>query len=167
MAKHKYIKTPAKFWQYFEDYRKEIKDNPFLAIEQRKGNVIIPKDYKGDLSKVLNSTVELPLQRPLTMEGFLNYLDNQDIISDATDYFENKENRYTEYIRIAARIKRVIRQDQIEGGMANIYNSSITARLNNLTEKVETKNETSISGLDIKIMKSGLPPATNENDVKV
>ena len=68
------------------------------------------------------------------MEGFQNYLEDNEIITDVTDYFENKENRYSEFIRICSRIRRVIRQDQIEGGMAGIYNPSITQRINGLTE---------------------------------
>jgi hypothetical protein len=137
MAKHKYIETPEKMWNLFEAYRNEIKDNPIQIVEQKKGTVIIPKSFEGDLGELYQTTIHLPQQRPLTMEGFLNYLDDNDIISDATDYFENKDNRYEGYVRICKRIKRVIRQDQIEGGMAGIYNPSITQRLNGLTEKTD------------------------------
>jgi hypothetical protein len=84
------------------------------------------------------------------MEGFLNYLDENGIITDATDYFENKEDRYTDYIRICRRIRRTIRQDQIEGGMAGIYNPSITQRLNNLVEKQATEL-TGKDGADIQV----------------
>ena len=78
-------------------------------------------------------------ERPLTMIGFLNYLDYEGIISDATDYFENKEDRYSDYVRICSRIKREIQEDQIGGGMVGIYNPSITQRLNNLTERIESE----------------------------
>ena len=124
-------------WQLFEQYRFEIKANPIIIVEQKKGNTIIPKGFDGDLD--FSNTVELPAQRPLTMEGFQNYLDEQGVITDVTDYFENKEGRYSDFVRICTRIKRVIRQDQIEGGMAGIYNPSITQRLNNLVEKTQTE----------------------------
>jgi hypothetical protein len=137
MGKHKYIETPERMWELFMSYRDEIKDNPIQIVEQKKGNISIPKSYEGDVSELFNAVVHLPCQRPLTMEGFLNYLDDNDIISDATDYFENKEGRYSDYVRICSRIRRVIKQDQIEGGMAGIYNPSITQRLNNLTEKTD------------------------------
>lgn len=126
MAKNKYIETPEKMWEYFQSYVKDVKSRP------RKKN-----DFAG---KDANEVIKL-LEVPLTMEGFLNYLDDNDIITDATDYFENKDNRYSEYVRICSRIKRVIRQDQIEGGMVGIYTPSITQRLNGLVEKQETKNE--------------------------
>lgn len=134
MAKTKYIETPEKMWQLFEEYRDYIKGNPIILVEQKKGTTIIPKGFEGEIPDPI---VELPAQRPLTMEGFQNYLDDNDIITDVTDYFENKDGRYSEYVRICKRVKRVIRQDQIEGGMAGIYNPSITQRLNNLVEKVQ------------------------------
>ena len=140
MGRHKNIETPEIMWELFCDYRTQDKNNPITIVEQKKGNTIIPKGFEGDLPDAI---VELPAQRPLTMEGFQNFLDDQDVISDVTDYFENKNNSYSDFLRICRRIKRTIRQDQIEGGMAGIYNPSITQRLNNLIEKTENKHEVS------------------------
>ena len=77
------------------------------------------------------------------MEGFENYCFEKKIINDLGDYFSNKDERYNEFATICSRIRKHIRQDQIEGGMANIYNSSITQRLNGLVDKqeIETKIE--------------------------
>lgn len=139
-TKKKYIESPEKMWELFCAYRTKIKDNPIQIIEQKKGMTVLPKGLTPEEFKMYSkSTVELPAQRPLTMEGFQNYLDDEDVISDVTDYFENKDNRYEAYIRICLRVKRTIRQDQIEGGMAGIYNPSITQRLNNLKELTETE----------------------------
>lgn len=140
----KYIESPERMWELFILYKKSIKANPIHIVEQKKGNIIIPNDLKGKIKLEDLATIKLPTQRPLTMEGFTNYLEDRNIISDASDYFENKDNRYKNYIHICRRIRRVIRQDQIEGGMAGIYNPSITQRLNNLTEKIESK-ETVVS----------------------
>jgi hypothetical protein len=139
----KNIKTPAKMWELFCLYRDEIKRNPIHLLEQKKGTTIIPKNFEGDVSEALNPIVKLPAQRPLTMEGFQNYLEDNKIITDVTDYFENKQERYSDYVRVCSRIRRVIRQDQIEGGMVGIYNQSITQRLNGLAEKsqIEVKAE--------------------------
>lgn len=52
----------------------------------------------------------------------------------------NREGRYAEFVPICRTIKQRIRNDQIEGGMAGIYNPSITQRLNGLTEKTENEN---------------------------
>lgn len=122
MAKSKYIATPEKMWEYFESYVIKVKGEPFKV-----------KDWVGKDGFQVNREKE----KPLTMEGFQNYLDDESIITDVTDYFENKDSRYSDYIRICSRIRRKIKQDQIEGGMAGIYNPSITQRLNGLTEKIQ------------------------------
>jgi len=141
MGKQKYIATPEKMWDYFCEYRKETKDNPIIIVEQKRGSVILPKDLTNvdseTIKQSLNSVIELPVQKPLTLDGFENWCADNEIINDLGDYFSNKDKKYSNYSTICSRIKRVIRQDQIEGGMAGIYNSSITQRLNGLTEKIE------------------------------
>lgn len=125
----KKIETPEMMWEHFEAYKEEVKSNPL------KQHDFVGKD--GD-------SVYRKKERPLTLEGFENWLTINKIITDVSDYFENKDNRYVDFVPICRVIKRVIRQDQIEGGMAGIYNPSITQRLNGLTEKVqqETYNNT-------------------------
>jgi hypothetical protein len=68
-------------------------------------------------------------------------------------YFENRDNRYNEYVAICSRIKRTIRQDQIEGGMVGQFNPSITQRLNNLTERTDiTTQGQQVSDIKITIV---------------
>lgn len=165
MAKTKYIETPEDLWDYFKGYRKELEENPINIVEQKKGNSTfkITAGAEGKVNfEAPSDIVLLPHKRPLTLEGFENWCADNDIINDLGDYFKNKDQRYTEYAPICLRIKRTIRQDQIEGGMVGIYNPSITQRLNNLVEKVETDNKTTFTGLNIQVNKSGLPPATSE-----
>jgi hypothetical protein len=73
------------------------------------------------------------------MEGFENWCADNEIAQDLGQYFENRDNRYLEYVAICSRIRRAIRQDQIEGGMVGQYNASITQRLNNLVDKQQTE----------------------------
>ena len=83
------------------------------------------------------------------MEGFENFVANEGLNQDLGDYFSNNQDRYDQYATICTRIRKSIRQDQIEGGMAGIYNTSITQRLNNLTEKHEvTHREQPLFGED-------------------
>lgn len=118
--KPKYIPNPQIMWDLFNEYRDWAKSNPILI-----------EDYVGkDAGRVMR---EKP--RCLTFEGFENYVADKGVINDLGDYFANKRGAYSEFSAICSRIKRVIRQDQIEGGMAGIYNTSITQRLNNLVEK--------------------------------
>lgn len=122
MAKKKYIETPEILWQYFLEYKESIKIKPILV-----------KDWVGkDGDEVYKEK-----ERPLTIEGFENYLEDREIISHLSDYFANTNNKYSEYSTICSRIKRNVRQDQIEGGMVGIYNPSITQRLNGLVDKSE------------------------------
>lgn len=139
MSKTKYIKNPELLWGYFVKYKETVKNNPIFIVEQKRGNTIIPKDFEGIIPEDMN-IVKLPMQKPLTMEGFENWCEDEDIISDLGDYFSNKNKAYDEYSTICSRIKRNIRQDQIEGGMVGIYNPSITQRLNGLAEKTDNVN---------------------------
>lgn len=126
MGKHKYIETPEKMWELFQAYRMEVKDNP------RQLTDFYGKDGEERIK---------PLERPLTLEGFENYVSDLDIISDLSQYFANTEQRYTDYQTICSRIRKTIKQDQIEGGMVGQYNASITQRLNGLVEKQEHKHD--------------------------
>ena len=123
MGKKKYIETPELLWYYFLQYRKHVKGNP-----------IIVKDWVGkDATDVYREK-----EKPLTIDGFECWCYDQEIISDLSQYFANTEQRYSEYQTICSRIRKAVRTDQIEGGMAGIYNPSITQRLNNLVEKTQT-----------------------------
>lgn len=124
MGKNKYIETPELMWELFQKYKKYTKENPILKT-----------DFKGkDADRVVYD-----LEKPLTMEGFENYVaEIPEMPMSLQHYFGNTDNKYKEYLTICSRIRREIRQDQIEGGMAGIYNPSITQRLNNLVDKSET-----------------------------
>lgn len=124
MAKKKYIQTPEILFELFTKYKKWCKNNP-----------IKKNDFKGKDATM----VYYELERPLTLEGFENFVAEIDGMPlDLGDYFENRNSAYTNFSAICSRIKKIIREDQISGGMAGIYNPSITQRLNNLVERNET-----------------------------
>lgn len=121
MYKKKYIQDPDTLMQYFEEYRKDVKDNPRMVYE-----------FHGR-----NGEERLkPLERPLTHEGFLSFVWDKYGI-DINAYYYNVGQAYDDYLSICTRIKEKIRQDQIEGGMVGQYNASITQRLNGLVDKSE------------------------------
>jgi hypothetical protein len=122
MFKNKYIESPDKMWEYFTKYVAYSKANPITVHD------FVGKD--GD-------SVRREKERPLTLEGFEDWLFEEKIINDIGDYMSNKDGRYSDYAAICRAIKRKVRKDQIEGGMAGIYNPSITQRLNGLVEKVQ------------------------------
>jgi hypothetical protein len=90
------------------------------------------------------------LERPLTMEGFENYVCDKGLNTELSHYFSNKDGRYSDYVAICSRIRQNIRQDQIEGGMVGQYNASITQRLNGLKDQseIELKKEPRVFNID-------------------
>jgi hypothetical protein len=119
----KNIETPERFWELFKEYEEYTRTNP---------------RYKYELDKIGNVNA-VPLRVPLTIEGFEMYCFNAGIISDLSQYFANTESRYTDYQTICTRVRKAVRNDQIEGGMVGQYNPSITQRLNNIVEKKQTE----------------------------
>ena len=120
MYKKKYIETPEKMWELFEAYRTEVKKNPRLK------HTFVGKDGKSEYEE---------LERPLTLEGFEVYCYN--VIGCVEQYFKNQDGLYVDYIPICTHIRKIIREDQISGGMVGQYNASITQRLNNLKESTD------------------------------
>lgn len=147
MGKHKLIETPEKLWDIFKEYKEYIITNP-RTIEKalQSGKIATEK-----------------LRVPLTMEGFELFVFEKGLNSELSHYFSNKDNRYSDYVAICSRIKKAIRNDQIEGGMVGQYNPSITQRLNNLTEKTDiTTDGKGINEIKVNIIK---PSDTNTNEL--
>ncbi len=120
---HKYFETPEKLWEMFLEYVTYTKSSPLLVQD------FVGKD--GD-------EVYRKKEKPLVMEGFELYVGEQGGPWELSQYFANREGRYEDFVPVCSRIRAGIRNDQITGGMAGIYNPSITQRLNNLTERTET-----------------------------
>lgn len=115
------LDNPEQLQELFEKYKADVKANPRIK------SVFGGKEFEERAE---------PLERPLTLEGFELFCYNE--IGCVEDYFKNTDKRYNEFTPICTRIRKAIRQDQIEGGMVGQYNPSITQRLNGLTEKVES-----------------------------
>ncbi len=146
--KTKYIETPDKMWELFVLYKEFVKANPFIV-----------KDWVGKDAEQVSREKE----RPLTMEGFECFvMDNSDIsYPDLSSYFDGKDESYKSYFHVCSRIKREIRNDQIAGGMAGMYNPSITQRLNGLTEKIDQQHSGEIKGNSI-LQVEIVPPSKDE-----
>jgi hypothetical protein len=123
MGVGKKITSPEYLFELFEEYKEDTKSRPFEVM-----------DWVGkDASEVTRKK-----ERPLTMEGFENYCFRKGVVRELSHYFSNYQGRYRKFVAICRTIKNEIRQDQIEGGMAGMYNPSITQRLNSLVDKQQT-----------------------------
>lgn len=132
IGKPKAIESPELMIELFNQYREETKSNPILK------HTFVGKDGKSVYEK---------RERALTLEGFELYLFRKGIISDLSHYFSNKDERYTDYVAVCTHIRKEVREDQIQGGLAGVYNPSITQRLNGLTEKVQTEQNINVNKL--------------------
>lgn len=145
MGLHKMIESPEEMYKLFVQYKESIKGKPILI-----------KDWVGKDAE----QVKREKERPLTMEGFENFVADIDGMPYSLEqYFSNREDRYSDFVAICSRIRRAIRQDQIEGGMSGIYNPSITQRLNALVDKQEVKQDLNIN----RVFEIGYDDDTAEN----
>jgi len=143
----KYIEKPDKLYQLFEEYKKEIKDNP------RESQDFVGKD--GD--EIIRKT-----ERPLTIAGFKVYCYKH--AGDIEAYWHNRDKKYSDYSSIVARIRDEIRQDQVEGGLVGAYNPNLTARLNGIKDHTENTSNHNVQLLSIDPL--GDYPTTIEIEAK-
>lgn len=122
MGRPRAIESPEKMWELFLAYKKATKAKPILV-----------KDWVGAMA----TEVKREKERPLTFEGFECFVWDEGIAEGVEQYFSNRNERYNDFLDVCTRIRKAIRDDQIGGGMAGIYNPSITQRLNGLVEKVQ------------------------------
>ena len=137
-ADHKPNTSPTKqhyvgvdeLWQLFLSY-----------VESRKSDPIKVEDWVGAAAK----RVDRKREKPLTKNGFFLYV-KQVKGCWVRHYFEKRSAvTYEPYREIIEMIEESIKDDQIVGAMCGIYNPTITARLNGLTEKVEESGSKEVS----------------------
>lgn len=118
------FKSPDELEAAFELYKEDLK-------EQSKEWLNVQYVGKDALRK------EDPMKVPMTMEGFERFCrTNYGVVSQ---YFDNQDGYYDDFIAICSHIRKEIRENQIIGGLLGVYNASITQRLNSLSDKQEIK----------------------------
>jgi len=134
----KNIQTTEDLWELFQEYIHDLKtkEAEWLKIQ-----------YVG--KEGTRETDELKL--PLTFEGFKRYCWDVEV-GCIEQYFTNQDKLYAEYIGVCSRIKNHIRENQITGGLLNVFNPSITQRLNNIKEQTDiTSGGNSIQSTELKV----------------
>ena len=121
-----------KAWlEYKDNLKKEAEKWPKTQYVGKDG------DRKTDYPKL-----------PLTLDSFEVYCYN--IYGCVGQYFKNKDRLYDDFVPLCAHIRQECKADQITGGLLNVYNPSITQRLNGLVDKSEStiKEEPRVFNLD-------------------
>ena len=135
MAKPRYIETPEKLYELFEQYTEDTK---------RRVRTIPKATNKGVLYEE-----HVP---PLTIDGFKTYCNKQG--ADINRYWYGIGEGFDVFVSIVTRIKEEIRNDQVEGALVGQYQQNIVARLNALTEKTDvTSNGENINEIKISIIR--------------
>jgi len=122
------IDSPETLWNLFQEYIVDLKskESEWLKVQ-----------YVGKEGTRETDALKLPL----TIEGFKRYCWDVEI-GCVEQYLKNQDNLYDEFIHICSRIKNSIRENQITGGLINVFNPSITQRLNGLAEQSEVTQKT-------------------------
>lgn len=135
--------SPELLWEAATEYFEWCDEHPWVKVEQRKGNIIIPKGYDGDLADMLNPTVELPTARPYTIQGLCLYLSCDD---ELLDNYGAKED----FSEVVTRIRTIIYTQKYEGAAVGAFNASIIARDLGLVDKSDlTSKGERIGKLDV------------------
>lgn len=130
MGRPKLFETPIELWEYYEEYRQDILDNPIIekvwvgkdAVEKEK------KHYK-----------------PPSWMGFEAYLFKSGVgdvknYVDLDRYRRNVDEAYTAYIGVIRAIGRDMFDRKFSGAAVNIYNQNIIARELGLADAQEVVN---------------------------
>jgi hypothetical protein len=118
------FKTPEELEKAFKEYKENLKEEAKEWVKIQ----YVGKD--GD-------RVADPLKLPYTQDGFEVWCKGK--YGCVHQYFDNKDNLYTDFVTICSYIKKEIRNNQITGGLLGVYNPSVTQRLNGLKESQETQ----------------------------
>lgn len=121
----KYIETPEKLWQLFEQYKEStLKEKINLPISHVKLGVIYLDFYP-----------------PLTEQDFERWLASEGILSQTKDYFTNRDERYSEFVPIVSRIKNEIFSHNFKYASIGAFKENLIARQLGLSDKAESKIE--------------------------
>ena len=151
IGRPKNIESPEYLWELFQKYIIDLKE---------KESEWVRVQYVGKEALRMEDTLKIPL----TLEGFKRFCWDIEI-GCIEQYFKNINDAYIEYLPICSRIKNVIRENQLIGGMLNVFNPSITQRLNNIVERTDITTDgekiNAVTPIQIEIVK----PNESDNSI--
>lgn len=143
------FKTPEDLYEKFKEYKEELEEK----ARQWERIQYVGKDGK--------KVIDFP-KLPISLEGFYRFCwDNE--LGNIEQYFRNKDKYYSDFVAVCSRVRNEIREDQITGGLLGFYNPSITQRLNNLKETVETNTSANVKLMNIDVLNDTTNNGAKEN----
>jgi hypothetical protein len=131
----KYIKTPEELMQLWDDYKAQVQVD---LIEQATS--------KGDV-------VTVAVRQPYLRSGFEAYVFRKKGFL-VKQYLDNQDGLYDDYMGVITCIRQEWESDQVSGTLTGRYKApNLTARLNGLTDKTETKQDVTLKAIDVKIIR--------------
>lgn len=131
MGRKKLFADGNVLWEEAQQYFAWCDANPWMRPELVK--------HKGDAEQY-----DVPLGRPYTMDGLCVYLN----VSQA--YFRGAEKGLREKTELSKadeelldtieRIRQVVRTQNFEGAILNVYNANFTARMHGIADNVNANN---------------------------
>jgi hypothetical protein len=159
--------SPELLWEAATEYFEWCDEHPYLKQEQKKGNVIVPKGERltpEEFKETVKPIVELPTERPYTMQGLCLYLNcGINYFNQFEESLKGKnDSRSKDFSLTITRIRETIQDQQVGGGLIGAYNPMLTARILGLTDKQDiTSNGDSIA-LNVNVSNSGLSKDLNK-----
>ena len=133
---------PKQLWEEFIQYAEWVQSTPWMKSEVLKG---------GDLA---GKIIEVPVSRPLTIEGLCLFLD---IDFQTFENYGEKEG-YEDFFEVVTRIRKAIRDFKLEGAIVGAFNSNIISRDLGLMDKQDItsdgkviKNVISFGGKEVEL----------------
>ena len=126
VGRPKNLKSPKQLMEAAKEYFEWCDENPFKKQDFIRG---------GEMA---GSVVTLDVMRPYTWQGLEMWLYDKSIIAKLDDYRANKNGNYSEFSDTLMHITNIIREQQLTGGLADIFNSNLISRVLGLTEKSES-----------------------------
>lgn len=121
-GRDKLFESPELLMEAVEEYLTYVDESPWMNKEAIKGG-----EFAGQI-------ISIPTARPYTLTGLCLYL-NCD-----TSYFRKFKTTCSEdFFTVITRIEEIILTQQIEGALVGAFNPNLTARINGITEKSESK----------------------------
>jgi len=125
-GRDKIFATPEAFWKIALEYFEICDTGSTLSLV----DTIKSGDNAG-------TVFEVPVKRPYSIEELCVYCN----ISRQTFLNYEKDENYKEFFEVFARVRDIIRGNQITGALAGAYKENIVARINGIGDRQNIVNE--------------------------